>query len=211
MANKALRARTGFRPCPHARLGTEPRLARGARQGRYRYELRPTPLAGAHHPTGAVAVGVGVDDLVVSDAVVAPLHVADVARGHQVLFGVVPRVAVQVVDHQGSGSSAGACSPEHLGAAVMALLRPGSQTVVQQDAMFTNCAARRGQRMIRSTHQRVVARGLGVISPSLPVGACLRAVGLLGVLHLAAVTSEARAASVASPGLHGLHLTGSEG
>lgn len=211
MANEALRARTGFRPCPHARLGAEPRLARGACQNRYGHELLPAPLAGAHHPTGAVAVGVGVDDLVVSDAVVAPFHVAGVARGHQVLLGVVSRVAVQVIDHQGSGSGAGACLPEHLGAAVMALLRPRTQAVVQQDAMLPHCAARRGQRVVRSPHQRVVARGLDVIGPSLSVGACLRAVGLLGVLHLAAVTGEARSASVASPGLHGLHLTGSEG
>lgn len=211
MANEALRARTGFRPCPHARLGTEPRLARGACQDRYRHELRPTPLAGAHHPTGAVAVGVGVEDLVVPDAVVAPLHVAGVARGHQVLLGVVPRIAVQVIDHQGSGSGAGACLPEHLGAAVVALLWSRTQAVVQQDAMLSHRSARRGQRVVRSAHQRVVPRGLGVVSPSLPVGACLRAVGLLGVLHLAAVTGEARSASVASPGLHGLHLTGSEG
>lgn len=209
MANVTSARSVRLRSCTRSRA--EARLAGRAGQGCHRYELHPAVLTDAQSATHTSSVGVGVDDLVVPDSIVASSDVAHVARGHQVVLGVVPGVAVQVVDHQSVGAGDGGGVPDHLGSAVVAPLRPRTKTVVQDQSVFADDPTRRGQRVIGTPHHGVVGRGLHVIGPSLSVGACLGAVGAIRVLHLAPVASEDRSTSEAGPGFHGLHLIGSEG
>ena len=202
MANVESRRSEDARPATEAR---SPSLGRCCRH----HEDRPATFARALHPSHPVAVGSGDEHLIVPHSVSTPSHVAGVARGHQVPFGAVLSISVQVIDHQSTLTCGRLGSPRHHGPAVVAGVGSRAETVVQQHPVLVDHAARRRYGVIGTTHQPVPRRL--VSNPSTLVGARRRAEGALGVLHVAPVPLEDLTTSVARPCLHGCDLSKSEG
>lgn len=160
--------------------------------------------AGAAGPTGphlrAGSVPCRADDdvvLVVSDSVHSPPRVARVAARHEVLAGVVLRVAVDVVDHERALGGVLARRPLHRSPAPRAGVRARADGVVQHHPMLRHDARLPRKRVARPhVHHAVPGRYhvLATGSPVAPLGAEVPAVpdaaGDAGERGPAAVTCQ---------------------
>lgn len=161
----------------------------------YRKERVPAVLAAPSHcPQPAVALLD--EDLVFAD-LSSPGAVAGAAGRHEVLGGVVQRVAIDVIRNQGMWEVATLSDdPRDLPPAPAACVRPGAEAVVQDHACLADESSGAGQRMVgESSH---------------PAVRCARFTArVIGAARRAVPTEQARRALVRLPALAALplHLT----